>query len=163
MCQLRRKHQRYVGDLFFFFFLSKGYCGVIYCLALKPLPGKWEPETVFTLHPVQTQQNKKRKSRGKGKKARAEGKTDDGAEEGEDEEPSSRPVRNGASGGPGRGELQIVRPQTPTEFNLPLQPGAGPQLYPSWKKGSSDSEFSDPEGGMASKLRFVPIEPVKNK
>ncbi|MCI4386378.1 hypothetical protein PGIGA_G00061630 [Pangasianodon gigas] len=101
-----------------------------------------------------TQQNKKRKSRGKGKKARAEGKTDDGAEEGEDEEPSSRPVRNGASGGPGRGELQIVWPQTSTELNLPLQPGASPQLYPSWKKGSSDSEFSDPEGGMASKLRL---------
>uniref|UniRef100_A0A671PCM2 HEAT repeat-containing protein 6 n=1 Tax=Sinocyclocheilus anshuiensis TaxID=1608454 RepID=A0A671PCM2_9TELE len=32
--------------------------------------------------------------------------------------------------------------------------GVTPQLYPSWKKGSSDSEFSDPEGGMQSKLRL---------
>lgn len=34
--------------------------------------------------------------------------------------------------------------------------GATPQFYPSWKKGSSDSEFSDPEGGLQSKLRFGP-------
>uniref|UniRef100_A0A8C1S9U6 HEAT repeat-containing protein 6 n=1 Tax=Cyprinus carpio TaxID=7962 RepID=A0A8C1S9U6_CYPCA len=32
--------------------------------------------------------------------------------------------------------------------------GVTPQLYPSWKKGSSDSEFSDPEGGMQTKLRL---------
>lgn len=119
-----------------------------------------------TLYPVysyitfQSQQNKKRKSRGKGTKAREEGKTDEAAEEGEDEEPSMRPVRNGASEGPGRGELRRVWPQPSTELNLPLQPGASSQLYPSWKKGSSDSEFSDPEGGMVSKLRFVPIKSV---
>ncbi|KAK3555756.1 hypothetical protein QTP86_028957, partial [Hemibagrus guttatus] len=101
-----------------------------------------------------SQQNKKRKSRGKGKKAKEERKTDDGAKDGEDEEPGSRSVRNGASGEPGRGELQTVWSQKPTEVSLPLQPGANPQFYPSWKKGSSDSEFSDPEGGMASKLRL---------
>ncbi|XP_036444533.1 HEAT repeat-containing protein 6 [Colossoma macropomum] len=101
-----------------------------------------------------SQQNKKRKSRGKGKKARAEGKTDGGPEEGDDEEPSTGPVRSGGGGGAGRGEGRIGWPQTSTPFALPLQPGAGPQLYPCWKKGSSDSEFSDPEGGMQSKLRL---------
>ncbi|XP_060792411.1 HEAT repeat-containing protein 6 isoform X2 [Neoarius graeffei] len=103
-----------------------------------------------------SQQNKKRKSRGKGKKAREEKTTDEAADEGEgeDEEPNTRPVRNGASEGPGRRDLQTVWPQTSTELNPPLQPRPSPQLYPSWKKGSSDSEFSDPEGGMMSKLRL---------
>lgn len=31
-----------------------------------------------------------------------------------------------------------------------------PHLHSSWVKGSSDSEFSDPEGGMQTKLRFDP-------
>ncbi|KAF5888966.1 HEAT repeat-containing protein 6, partial [Clarias magur] len=100
------------------------------------------------------QQNKKRKSRGKGKKAKEDRKTEDGAEQGEDDEASSTPLGNGVNGGPGRGELRIVWPQTSTEPNQPLQPEASRQLYLSWKKGSSDSEFSDPEGGMASKLRL---------
>ncbi|XP_017559875.1 HEAT repeat-containing protein 6 [Pygocentrus nattereri] len=101
-----------------------------------------------------SQQNKKRKSRGKGKKARVEGKTDGGPEEGDDEEPSTGPVRSGGGGGAGRGEGRIGWPQTSTPFALPLQPGSGTQFLPCWKKGSSDSEFSDPEGGMQSKLRL---------
>ncbi|XP_072518371.1 HEAT repeat-containing protein 6 [Salminus brasiliensis] len=101
------------------------------------------------------QQNKKRKSRGKGKKAKAEGKTDGGPEEGDDdEEPISVPVRSGGGGGAGRGEGRIGWPQTSTHLTMPLQPGAAPQFYPTWKKSSSDSEFSDPEGGMQSKLRL---------
>lgn len=101
-----------------------------------------------------SQQNKKRKSRGKGKKAKDERKTDEKAEEGEDDEAGSKPVRNGASGEPRRAELQSVWPQKSTENSPSLQPGATALLYPSWKKGSSDSEFSDPEGGIASKLRL---------
>uniref|UniRef100_A0AAR2LQE4 HEAT repeat-containing protein 6 n=1 Tax=Pygocentrus nattereri TaxID=42514 RepID=A0AAR2LQE4_PYGNA len=93
-------------------------------------------------------------SRGKGKKARVEGKTDGGPEEGDDEEPSTGPVRSGGGGGAGRGEGRIGWPQTSTPFALPLQPGSGTQFLPCWKKGSSDSEFSDPEGGMQSKLRL---------
>lgn len=29
-----------------------------------------------------------------------------------------------------------------------------PSLYPLWKRNSSDSEFSDPEGNAQSKLRY---------
>ncbi|TSP68491.1 HEAT repeat-containing protein 6 [Bagarius yarrelli] len=103
-----------------------------------------------------SQQNKKRKSRGKGKKAKEERKTHEKAEDGEDDEAGSKPVRNGASGEPGRAALQSVWPQKSAENSPPLQPrgGATALLYPSWKKGSSDSEFSDPEGGIASKLRL---------
>ncbi|XP_066502758.1 HEAT repeat-containing protein 6 isoform X2 [Hoplias malabaricus] len=101
-----------------------------------------------------SQQNKKRKSRGKGKKARAEGKADGGPEEGDDEEPNSGPVRSGGGERAGREESRTCWPQTSTPHSLPLQSGVCPQLYPCWKKGSSDSEFSDPEGGMQSKLRL---------
>ncbi|KAG9265774.1 HEAT repeat-containing protein 6 [Astyanax mexicanus] len=101
-----------------------------------------------------SQQNKKRKSRGKGKKAKAEGKTDGGPEEGDDEEPISVPVRTGGGGGAGRGEGRIGWPKTSNPLTLPLQTGAHSQFYPNWKKNSSDSEFSDPEGGMQSKLRL---------
>ncbi|KAF7697323.1 hypothetical protein HF521_005741 [Silurus meridionalis] len=101
-----------------------------------------------------SQQNKKRKSRGKGKKAREEKKTDEGEEEGEDEEPGLRTVRDGVGGGPGRGDFQVCSPTSIEQHRPPFQQGAIPQLLPCWKKGSSDSEFSDPEGGMASKLRL---------
>ncbi|XP_060747166.1 HEAT repeat-containing protein 6 [Tachysurus vachellii] len=121
-------------------------------------------DTVTKTEPVQdepaprkssaSQQNKKRKSRGKGKKAKEERKTEDGVEDGEDEEPGSRPLKNGANREPGQGKLQTVWSQKSTDISLPLQPEAKTQLYPSWKKGSSDSEFSDPDGGMASKLRL---------
>ncbi|KAI4884289.1 hypothetical protein NFI96_019994 [Prochilodus magdalenae] len=102
-----------------------------------------------------SQQNKKRKSRGKGKKAKTEGKADGGPEEGDDEEPNLGPVRaGGGGGGAGRGESRIGWPPTSTPLPQPLHLGVSPQLYPCWKKGSSDSEFSDPEGGMQSKLRL---------
>uniref|UniRef100_A0AAR2KRE3 HEAT repeat-containing protein 6 n=1 Tax=Pygocentrus nattereri TaxID=42514 RepID=A0AAR2KRE3_PYGNA len=121
-----------------------------------PLP-QYETVPAAKAEPSQdtpTQRKLPRKSRGKGKKARVEGKTDGGPEEGDDEEPSTGPVRSGGGGGAGRGEGRIGWPQTSTPFALPLQPGSGTQFLPCWKKGSSDSEFSDPEGGMQSKLRL---------
>ncbi|XP_062868208.1 HEAT repeat-containing protein 6 [Trichomycterus rosablanca] len=101
-----------------------------------------------------TPASKKRKPRGKGKKTRSEEKTNGGAEEREDDELSLRPLRSGAGGESGRAEGHNVWPRSSADLSLPFQPGATPQLYPSWKKGSSDSEFSDPEGGMQSKLRL---------
>ncbi len=93
---------------------------------------------------LNSQQNKKRKSRGKGKKAGAEGKTD--GEEGEGDH---------ISGGGGVDQSGLSHGSQSASMTSPS--GATPQLYPSWKKGSSDSEFSDPEGGMQSKLRFDPL------
>uniref|UniRef100_A0A8B9KGY2 HEAT repeat-containing protein 6 n=1 Tax=Astyanax mexicanus TaxID=7994 RepID=A0A8B9KGY2_ASTMX len=69
-------------------------------------------------------------------------------------EPISVPVRTGGGGGAGRGEGRIGWPKTSNPLTLPLQTGAHSQFYPNWKKNSSDSEFSDPEGGMQSKLRL---------
>ncbi|XP_077051103.1 HEAT repeat-containing protein 6 isoform X2 [Siphateles boraxobius] len=86
--------------------------------------------------------NKKRKSRGKGKKAGAEGKRD--AEEGEGDEVKS------AGGGVDQSGWSLGSQSS----SVTSASGATPQLYPSWKKGSSDSEFSDPEGGMQCKLRL---------
>ncbi|XP_067231786.1 HEAT repeat-containing protein 6 [Chanodichthys erythropterus] len=88
-----------------------------------------------------SQQNKKRKSRGKGKKAGAEGKRD--AEEGEGDDVSG-PLKTAGGG----------VDQSGWSLGTQSVTGGTPQLYPSWKKGSSDSEFSDPEGGMQSKLRL---------
>ncbi|XP_051960430.1 HEAT repeat-containing protein 6 [Xyrauchen texanus] len=90
-----------------------------------------------------SQQNKKRKSRGKGKKAGAEGKRD--GEEGEGDEPLK-------SGGGGVDQSGWSLGSQSSSLKSAL--GVTPHLYPSWKKGSSDSEFSDPEGGMQSKLRL---------
>nr|XP_055036304.1 HEAT repeat-containing protein 6 [Misgurnus anguillicaudatus] len=86
-----------------------------------------------------SQQNRKRKSRGKGKKAGAEGTR--GEEEGESETGAGGVDQSDWSAG-----LQPPGVMSPS--------GATPHLQPSWKKMSSDSEFSDPEGGMQSKLRL---------
>ncbi|KAG7484798.1 hypothetical protein MATL_G00054150 [Megalops atlanticus] len=97
--------------------------------------------------------NKKRKSRGRGKKVRAEGRRD---EEGEEEE------RREAEVGPRLGQVKAAGGETYSHWSQPPGSSAphlplGPpfsSLYPSWKRSSSDSEFSDPEGGMQSKLRL---------
>ncbi|XDV39080.1 hypothetical protein PO909_008371 [Leuciscus waleckii] len=108
--------------------------------------GKWKAipnQDLGTLLAVlKSQQNKKRKSRGKGKKAGAEGKRD--AEEGEGDEVKST----------GGGVDQSAWSLGSQSSSVTSASGVTPQLYPSWKKGSSDSEFSDPEGGMQSKLRL---------
>ncbi|XP_076835841.1 HEAT repeat-containing protein 6 [Brachyhypopomus gauderio] len=95
-----------------------------------------------------THPSKKRKSRGRGKKARAEG-GNGGQEEGEDEDP-----RCGGDVGEVRGKGPAEQPRPPAHLTPPSLPGVGAQLCPPWKKSSSDSEFSDPEGGMQSKLRL---------
>uniref|UniRef100_A0A8C2A8X4 HEAT repeat-containing protein 6 n=1 Tax=Cyprinus carpio TaxID=7962 RepID=A0A8C2A8X4_CYPCA len=95
---------------------------------------------------AQKKTNKKRRSRGKGKKAGAEGKKD--GEEGEGDHISG-PLKTGAGGVDQSGWSHGSQSTSVTSPS-----GATPQLYPSWKKGSSDSEFSDPEGGMQSKLRL---------
>uniref|UniRef100_A0A8C2EEW4 HEAT repeat-containing protein 6 n=1 Tax=Cyprinus carpio TaxID=7962 RepID=A0A8C2EEW4_CYPCA len=95
---------------------------------------------------AQKKTNKKRRSRGKGKKAGAEGKKD--GEEGEGDHISG-PLKTGAGGVDQSGWSHGSQSASVTSPS-----GATPQLYPSWKKGSSDSEFSDPEGGMQSKLRL---------
>uniref|UniRef100_A0A672T420 HEAT repeat-containing protein 6 n=1 Tax=Sinocyclocheilus grahami TaxID=75366 RepID=A0A672T420_SINGR len=88
----------------------------------------------------------KRKSRGKGKKAGAEGKND--GEEGEGDHISGHHKTGGA------GVVQSAWSLGSQSASVTSPSGVTPQLYPSWKKGSSDSEFSDPEGGMQSKLRL---------
>ncbi|KAG7280205.1 hypothetical protein CRUP_037566, partial [Coryphaenoides rupestris] len=80
--------------------------------------------------------NKKKKSRGKGKKAEAS-RTDDRGEEERDVVPS---LPSGGGGGGGGGDFS-TKPSTPA-------------LYPAWKRNSSDSEFSDLEGGAQTKLRL---------
>ncbi|XP_029304804.1 HEAT repeat-containing protein 6 [Cottoperca gobio] len=83
-----------------------------------------------------TSGNKKRKPRGKGKKTGIEdGKGDDGEEDGE-----AVPALQKGEGGRGEGQS--------------LSKPSGQSLYPSWKKNSSDSEFSDPEGSAQCKLRL---------
>ena len=52
----------------------------------------------------------------------------------------------GGSGGGGRREGGQIEGESWSK-------APAPSLYPSWKRSSSDSEFSDPEGGMQSKLR----------
>ncbi|KAK2873041.1 hypothetical protein Q8A67_022938 [Cirrhinus molitorella] len=93
-----------------------------------------------------SQQNKKRKSRGKGKKAGPEGKKDE--EEGEGDQISGPLKTRGA------GLDQSGWSLGSQSASVTSPSGVTPQFYPSWKKGSSDSEFSDPEGGMQSKLRL---------
>ncbi|XP_047463986.1 HEAT repeat-containing protein 6 [Mugil cephalus] len=83
--------------------------------------------------------NKKRKSKGKGKKTKTEeSKGDDGEEEGRGTVPL---LQKGVEREGGRGEAEA----SPKPSAL--------LLYPSWKRTSSDSEFSDPEGSAQSKLR----------
>ncbi|CAB1328310.1 unnamed protein product [Coregonus sp. 'balchen'] len=81
--------------------------------------------------PTQTSGNKKKKSRGRGRKG------------GVDAEREAEPgLQRGGRGG----EAWSKTPGAP--------PPAVPSLYPLWKRSSSDSEFSDPEGAAHSKLRL---------
>ncbi|KAL6098627.1 heatr6 [Pungitius sinensis] len=87
-----------------------------------------------------TSGNKKRKSKGKGKKTSSEeSRVDHGEEDIRDTVP---PLQKGGGreGGGGEGDS--------------LSKPSGPSFYPSWKRASSDSEFSDPEGSAQSKLRL---------
>nr|XP_020508665.1 HEAT repeat-containing protein 6 [Labrus bergylta] len=88
--------------------------------------------------PGKTSGNKKRKSRGKGKKTSAE---DSRGDDGEEDDKVSAPQKGGGREG-GRGNME--------SFSKP----SALSLYPSWKKNSSDSEFSDPEGNAQCKLRL---------
>ncbi|XP_045573444.1 HEAT repeat-containing protein 6 isoform X2 [Salmo salar] len=81
--------------------------------------------------PTQTSGNKKKKSRGRGRK---------GGEEDEEREAEPRLQRGG------RGEAWSKTSGLPSPVV--------PSLYPLWKRSSSDSEFSDPEGAAHSKLRL---------
>nr|XP_020454317.1 LOW QUALITY PROTEIN: HEAT repeat-containing protein 6 [Monopterus albus] len=85
--------------------------------------------------PDKTSGNKKRKSRGKGKKTGTdESRGDDGEE---DDRKMGLALQKG-----GRGEGDS------------LSKSSALSLYPSWKRNCSDSEFSDPEGSAQSKLRL---------
>uniref|UniRef100_UPI0037E7AC83 HEAT repeat-containing protein 6 n=1 Tax=Semicossyphus pulcher TaxID=241346 RepID=UPI0037E7AC83 len=83
--------------------------------------------------------NKKRRPRGKGKKTNTEGGRGDDGEE-DDREAVSALQRGGGREG-GRADAEPFK-------------SSAVSLYPSWKKNSSDSEFSDPEGSAQSKLRL---------
>lgn len=90
--------------------------------------------------PGKTSGNKKRKSRGKGKKTSTEeSRGDDGEEDNKEAVPGLQ--KGGAREG-GRVEGES------------LSKPSAVSLYPSWKRTSSDSEFSDPEGSAQSKLRL---------
>lgn len=79
--------------------------------------------------------NKKKKSKGKGKKTKTEeSRGDDGEEEDRETAPPFQ-----------RGGVREEETLTKTSASF---------LYPSWKRNSSDSEFSDPEGNAQSKLRL---------
>ncbi|KAK2828642.1 hypothetical protein Q5P01_019676 [Channa striata] len=79
--------------------------------------------------------NKKRKSRGKGKKmSTEESRGDEGKEDDRTAMPSFQKER-------GREGESLFKPSASS-------------LYPTWKRNSSDSEFSDPEGNAQSKLRL---------
>uniref|UniRef100_A0A671WP84 HEAT repeat-containing protein 6 n=1 Tax=Sparus aurata TaxID=8175 RepID=A0A671WP84_SPAAU len=95
-----------------------------------------KPAEVFYVPP----QNKKRKSRGKGKKTSTEESRGD---DGEENDREAVPV---LQKGGGRDEVQ-VEAESLSKFSAP-------SLYPSWKRTSSDSEFSDPEGSAQCKLRL---------
>ncbi|XP_008290728.1 HEAT repeat-containing protein 6 [Stegastes partitus] len=91
--------------------------------------------------PGKSSGNKKRKSKGKGKKTKSEeSRGDDGEEEDRDTVPAFPRAGGAREGGRGEGEA-LTKPSA--SF-----------LYPSWKRNSSDSEFSDPEGNAQSKLRL---------
>ncbi|XP_010748744.3 HEAT repeat-containing protein 6 [Larimichthys crocea] len=83
--------------------------------------------------------NKKKKHRGKGKKTSTEESRGDDEEE--DREAVLALQKGGVREG-GRGEAES------------LSKPSAQSLYPSWKRTSSDSEFSDPEGSAQSKLRL---------
>lgn len=70
-------------------------------------------------------------------------------DDGEEDDKMSGPVLQKEKGRErDRGELETL-----------FRPSA-PSLYPSWKRNSSDSEFSDPEGNAQSKLRYRKTLPI---
>ncbi|XP_068457508.1 HEAT repeat-containing protein 6 [Clinocottus analis] len=87
-----------------------------------------------------TSVNKKRKSKGKGKKTSSEERRVDDEDEVNPETVPALQKGGGREGGRSEGES--------------LSKPSGPSLYPSWKRASSDSEFSDPEGSAQCKLRL---------
>ncbi|XP_066551798.1 HEAT repeat-containing protein 6 [Amia ocellicauda] len=101
--------------------------------------------------------NKKRKSRGRGRKAGSEGRQDEDPEEPLQEAASwagLSPLKagGGVEDSRNRPSWTALRPQGHPAGRD--RDGAAP-LYPHWKKiSSSDSEFSDPEGGVQGKLRL---------
>ncbi|KAK9536626.1 hypothetical protein VZT92_006393 [Zoarces viviparus] len=109
--------------------------------APKPAEPPKSPEPPKDAAPSgKTSANKKRKSKGKGKKTSSEeSRVDDGEEENRETVPA---LQKGGGREAGRGEGES------------LSKTSGPSLYPSWKRASSDSEFSDPEGSAQSKLRL---------
>ena len=84
-------------------------------------------------------QNKKKKTRGKGKKAEVN-RGDEGAEEERETMVPGLPKGGGGGGGAAGGGESSTKPPTAS-------------LYPAWKRTSSDSEFSDLEGSAQCKLR----------
>ncbi|XP_033490811.1 HEAT repeat-containing protein 6 [Epinephelus lanceolatus] len=102
-------------------------------------PTKPEPAKDAAV-PGKTSGNKKRKSRGKGKKTSTEESRGDDGEEDDREAVPAYQKGGGRDGGRGEGEF--------------MSKLSGPSLYPSWKRASSDSEFSDPEGSAQCKLRL---------
>ncbi|XP_070700331.1 HEAT repeat-containing protein 6 [Pempheris klunzingeri] len=106
--------------------------------AEAPKPSESPKDTAI---PGKTSGNKKRKSRGKGKKTSTEESRGDDGEDDDREAVPALQKGGGREGGRGDGESLSKASLTPS-------------LYPSWKRASSDSEFSDPEGNAQSKLRL---------
>ncbi|XP_030294060.1 HEAT repeat-containing protein 6 isoform X1 [Sparus aurata] len=123
---------------------------VLYPAPLPQYEGLSAPKPAEAPKPSETQRdatgsgknsgNKKRKSRGKGKKTSTEESRGD---DGEENDREAVPV---LQKGGGRDEVQ-VEAESLSKFSAP-------SLYPSWKRTSSDSEFSDPEGSAQCKLRL---------
>ncbi|KAM4620348.1 HEAT repeat-containing protein 6 [Polymixia lowei] len=96
--------------------------------------------------------NKKKKSRGKGKKTGTEESREHHPDGEEEEEREAGPaVQRGAGRG---GHSGAGRREGGRGEGESWSKSSAPSLYPSWKKNSSDSEFSDPEGGTQNKLRL---------
>nr|XP_015222818.1 PREDICTED: HEAT repeat-containing protein 6 [Lepisosteus oculatus] len=114
-------------------------------------PSSVKPEMPQDTHctPRQTG-NKRRKSRGRSRKAGLEGKRDEEAPEA-----GADPPKEGAGGGDPLGWGSQIPKNPGSLYRHAGQDHARP-LYPLWKKmvSSSDSEFSDPEGSMQSKMRL---------
>ncbi|XP_023646732.2 HEAT repeat-containing protein 6 [Paramormyrops kingsleyae] len=130
--------------------------GILYPTPLPQYDGRTPAKTEVQRNPpVQNRPpgNKKRKSRGRGKKVGSEGRRDEDGEEGQEVESDTgaEPSRVRMAEAPGRW-IHDSR-GTSHLFSQASREGAV-AFYSSWKKSSSDSEISDPEGGMQSKLRL---------
>uniref|UniRef100_A0A4W6D988 HEAT repeat-containing protein 6 n=1 Tax=Lates calcarifer TaxID=8187 RepID=A0A4W6D988_LATCA len=123
--------------------VSVEWPAVLYPAPLPQYEGLSAPKSAEPQKPSEPPKdaaNKKRKSRGKGKKTSTEGSRGDDGEEDDREAVSALQKGGGREGGRGEGES--------------LSKPSAPSLYPSWKLNSSDSEFSDMEGNAQSKLRL---------